>query len=115
MSAPGSEIRHVKFRHPNDQLRTQRLLVLIPPPSFSLVRAGHRPSICRMKTFSPRRASQHRVTISWLAGWLAPSSQSNNFTTQHLAIPLPSVLVVARSPELLLIVSHSASSCFSPP
>jgi hypothetical protein len=48
------------------------------------------------------------VTISWLAGWGAPSSQSNNFTTPHLAITLPSVLVVARPPELLLIVSHSA-------
>jgi hypothetical protein len=50
------------------------------------------------------------VTISWLAGWAnAPSSQPNNYTNPHLAITLPSVLVVARPPELLLIASHSAS------
>jgi hypothetical protein len=55
-----------------------------------------------MKTFS-----QRRVTISWLAGWDAPSSQSDNFMTPHLAITLPSALGVARPPELLLIASHS--------
>ena len=66
-----------------------------------------------MKTFSHRRASRHRATISWLAGWDAPSSQSDNFMTPHLAITLPSVLGVARPPELLLIASHSGFLFFS--
>jgi hypothetical protein len=60
------------------------------PLFYSLARAGRRPSICQMKTFSPTKDVTTPGDDFLLAGWDAPSSRPSNFTNPHLATTLPS-------------------------